>query len=143
MYQSTMHSTFYLITKSVLNMENEKFKNLEEFAKQLKIRVNHKIKFIEKELKEVITPYIPTESANHRSDSQYSSPLTNINSEKVFNETAFSLVEKYSNKIGQLIYMRSRINDKNALEVNRILDTEEYTRWSKSRLRIFFTETTP
>jgi hypothetical protein len=141
MYQSTMHSTFYLITKSALNMENDKFKNIEEFAKQVKIRVNHQVRFVEKELQEAIMPYVPSQSANHKSDSQYSSPLTNINSGKIFNETAFSLVEEYSNKIGKLIYMRSRINKNNALEVNRILDTEEYTRWSKSRLRSFFSET--
>ena len=122
-------------------MENEKYKNLEEFAKQLKIRVNHNVRTVESELQKAIMPYVPSQNANHKSDSQYSSPLTNINAGKVFNETAFSLVEKYSNKIGKLIYMRSRINQKNALEVNRILDSEEYTQWSKSKLRAFFSET--
>lgn len=124
-------------------MENEKFKNIEEFAKQLRIRVNRKIRLVEKELQEAITPYIPAQKANHKSDSQYSSHLTNINSGKVFNENAFSLVEKYSNKIGKLIYMRSRINKNNALEVNRILDSEEYIHWSKPKLRAFFAKTMP
>lgn len=124
-------------------MENEKFKNLEEFAKQLKIRVNHLVRTVESELQEAILPYVPSQSANHKSDSQYSSRLAKIGSGKVFNEAAFSLVEEYSNKIGKLIYMRSRITKNNALDVSRILDTEEYVQWSKPKLRAFFSETMP
>lgn len=121
-------------------MSKEKHKNLEDFAKQLRISVDSRIQKVEYNMSKVIMPYVPSLTDNHRSDSQSKTQLPTFKSPKLYNEKLFNLIEDYTNRVCKLMYIRSKITHQNALDVRKLLETEDYLKWDKKRLKSFLEE---
>ncbi len=118
-------------------------KHLEDFTKQLKLSVDSRIQIAEYNMNKIITPFIPSNELCQKSDSfseHSSQKIPTFRSNKLYNDQLFNLIEEYSYKICKLIYIRSRITIKNAVEVNKIIESEEYLQWDKKQMKKFFGE---
>lgn len=118
-------------------MGNDKVNNIDDFARQLRLSVDSRIQQTEYNMSKIIMPYVPNKNQNHRSDGTTRHKLPSFQSPKLFNEKLFEMIETYSKKVGQLMFIRSKINSNNAVEVNKILETEEYLKWDKKELKVF------
>lgn len=124
-------------------MENFKHKHIHNFAKQLQLSVDSRIQQTEYNMSKIIMPYVPERNQNHRTDGRKSHSLPSFQSPKLFNDKLFDMIEIYSKKVASLMYIRSKINANNAVEVSKILETEEYLTWSKNKLRAFMDKEFP
>ncbi len=113
-------------------------KNIEEFAEQLRISVDSRIKLIEYNMGKVIMPYIPTNEICDRNNFDRKNVLPTFASEKLYNDKLFKIIEDYSANICKLMYIRSKIDTRNAVQVSRLIESKEYINWDKKRLRAFF-----
>lgn len=110
----------------------------QDYVRQLSISIDSKIKRIERELKEILAPYIPDQSDSYQADFDNSPSLPIFTSEKLYNSRMFSIIEEHSQNIGRLNFIRSRMTPSNASAVNQLINSDEYLKWSKNRLREFF-----
>lgn len=110
---------------------------MDDFAQQLRLSVDSRIQQTEYNMSKVIMPYVPNRGQNRKSDGTRRHQLPSFQSPKLFNEKLFEMIEIYSKKVAKLMFIRSKITANNALEVNRIIQTEEYLHWDKCELSIF------
>ncbi len=115
--------------------------NMEDFAHQLRLSVDSRIQLAEHQLSKIIMPFMPDNKQSHQPDFNSKASIPTFNSPKLYNEKLFNLIEDYTNRVCKLIYIRSKINKHNAIEVNNIIETEVYLQWDRKTLNAFMNDT--